>query len=381
MYEHFYGFSEKPFQLTPDPRFFFASDSHQRAMSYLRYGLSQGEGFIVVTGPIGTGKSTLVRNLLSELSDNRVVAAQLVSTNLAPGDLLQLVADAFGVQGDFPTKAGLLKAIEQFLSGIYRRGQRALLVVDEAQNLPAETVEELRMLSNFQRNNKPLFQSFLLGQEELKQTIESPGMEQFRQRVIASCHLEALSESELVDYIEHRLSRVGWQGCPKISEQAMLAIHEATAGIPRRVNLFCDRLLLFGYLEELADFDLETVQAVAKDLYQEPAAKKELSEPVADQPMAAASSANNPVAGIAASPYVTARDVDKVANIATVAHYLDQQLVEKVALLRQLDEQIAAKREQLELLNASAEVSSSPPEEENVTVLKPAGEMPEVSTD
>jgi putative secretion ATPase (PEP-CTERM system associated) len=343
MYEHFYGLSEKPFQLTPDPRFFFASGSHQRAMSYLRYGLSQGEGFIVVTGPIGTGKSTLVRNLLAELSDDGVIAAQLVSTNLGPDDLLQLIADAFAIRGNFNSKASLIKGIEQFLCGINQRGQRALLVVDEAQNLPAATVEELRMLSNFQHNNRPLFQSFLLGQEELKHTIESPGMEQFRQRIIASCHLEPLTAEEVNEYIHHRLTRVGWQGCPRISESAIVAIHRFTGGVPRRINLFCDRLLLFGYLEELADFDVTTVEAVAKDLYQEPAAGGAQSQIATDFTQVDQRSQRTTV--------VTSRDVEKFTNVAVVGEYLDQQLVEKVTLLRQLDEEITAKRKLLEGLN------------------------------
>ena len=168
MYESYYGFSEKPFQLSPDPRFFFATNHHQRALSYLQYGLDQGEGFIVITGPIGTGKTTIARNLLSSIGDENIVAAQLVTTKLSPDELLELAAAEFKIPLKGSSKAEILRSIEAFLIQLHRQGKRALLLVDEAQNLPAETVEELRMLSNFQLDDKPLIQSFLLGQEELK---------------------------------------------------------------------------------------------------------------------------------------------------------------------------------------------------------------------
>ena len=160
MYEQYYGFTERPFQLSPDPRFFFASNHHQRALSYLQYGLDQGEGFIVITGPIGTGKTTIARNLLNKIDSNNIVAAQLVTTKLTPKELLELVAAEFNITVNGESKADLLQSIEDFLIKLNRQGKRALLLVDEAQNLPAETVEELRMLSNFQLDNKPLIQSF-----------------------------------------------------------------------------------------------------------------------------------------------------------------------------------------------------------------------------
>lgn len=266
MYEHYYGFTEKPFQLSPDPRFFFASSHHQRALSYLQYGLDQGEGFIVVTGPIGTGKTTIARNLLSSIGDENIVAAQLVTTKLTPDELLELVASEFKIPLNGNSKADVLRSIEMFLIQLHKQGKRALLLVDEAQNLPSETVEELRMLSNFQLDDKPLIQSFLLGQEELKDIIQAPNMEQFRQRIIASAHLKPLSLEEVKNYINHRLQQVGCENEDLFSDAAFEVIHKKTLGVPRKINIFVDRILLFGFLEELTSFDIDAINDVAEEM-------------------------------------------------------------------------------------------------------------------
>lgn len=266
MYENYYGFKERPFQLSPDPRFFFASSNHQRAMSYLQYGLDQGEGFIVVTGPIGTGKTTIARNLLNNIADDSIIAAQLVTTKLDPKELLELVASEFQITVKGTNKAELLQSIEQFLIDLNRQGKRALLIVDEAQNLPIETVEELRMLSNFQLDNKPLIQSFLLGQEELKDIIQAPNMEQFRQRIIASAHLQPLTSQEVKEYINHRLQQAGCNKEALFSDDGFSVIHEKTLGVPRKINIFVDRLLLFGFLEELNCIDVDAINEVAQEM-------------------------------------------------------------------------------------------------------------------
>jgi general secretion pathway protein A len=266
MYESYYGFTEKPFQLSPDPRFFFATNHHQRALSYLQYGLDQGEGFIVITGPIGTGKTTIARNLLASIGDENIIAAQLVTTKLSPDELLELVAAEFKIPLKGTSKAEVLRSIESFLIQLHKQGKRALLLVDEAQNLPAETVEELRMLSNFQLDDKPLIQSFLLGQEELKDIIQAPNMEQFRQRIIASAHLKPLSLEEVKNYINHRLQQAGCEKEALFSDEAFEAIHVKTLGVPRKINIFVDRLLLFGFLEELSTFGIDAINDVAEEM-------------------------------------------------------------------------------------------------------------------
>jgi putative secretion ATPase (PEP-CTERM system associated) len=266
MYESYYGFTERPFQLSPDPRFFFATSHHQRALSYLQYGLDQGEGFIVITGPIGTGKTTIARNLLANIADENIVAAQLVTTKLSPKELLDLVAAEFNITVTGNSKADLLQNIEKFLIQLHKQGKRALLLVDEAQNLPAETVEELRMLSNFQLDNKPLIQSFLLGQEELKAIISSPNMEQFRQRIIASAHLKPLTTAELKDYINHRLTQANCNKEALFSDDGFQLIFEKTLGVPRKINIFVDRLLLFGFLEDLSQINCQAINEVANEM-------------------------------------------------------------------------------------------------------------------
>ncbi|MCG7981981.1 MAG: XrtA-associated ATPase [Candidatus Thiodiazotropha lotti] len=269
MYDDFYKLEGKPFQLTPDHKFFFNSKGHNRAMAYLRYGLEQGEGFIVITGGIGTGKTTLVRNLFDELSSMNVMAAQLVTTQVDPEDMLRMVCASFGLAHEGLNKATLLHNLEAIARARHAEGKQMLLVVDEAQNLPARSVEELRMLSNFQVNNRALVQTFLLGQEEFKRTLQSPGMEQVRQRIIASYHLDPLSVEETEKYIVHRLQLVGWQQDPSFADGVFKMIFEFTGGVPRRINAMCDRLMLFGCLEEMHELNKDAVLSVMQELEQE----------------------------------------------------------------------------------------------------------------
>ncbi len=269
VYESFYKFSDKPFRLSPDPQFFYPSAGHKRALSYLLYGLNQGEGFVVITGAPGTGKTTLAHKLLLQVDPQSVVVAHLASTQIEAEDLLRLVAASFKLRSENVSKASLLKDIESFLLARARERKRCLLVVDEAQNLPPRSIEELRMLSNFQVGNKALMQVFLLGQEQFRVMLNSADFEQLRQRVIADYHLHPLDAEETRRYVEARLQHVGWQNDPQFDAGAHAMIFEYTGGLPRRINMFCDRLLLFGYLEGLHALTHATVCSVITELHNE----------------------------------------------------------------------------------------------------------------
>lgn len=251
MYEQFYGLAGRPFQLTPDPQFYFESVSHKKAMSYLGYGLAQGEGFIVITGEVGAGKSTLVAHLMERVDPAALSVAQVVTSALDGAEIVHVVAQAFGLAVEGHDKAGALGAIERFLQDEARAGRRCLLIVDECQNLELTALEELRMLSNFQLGSHPLLQSLLLGQPEFRRTVaQHPGLEQLRQRIIASHHLEALDAGEVEHYVRHRLGHVGWTGRPGFEDGLLDALYHHTGGIPRRVNQVMNRLLLLGAIEE-----------------------------------------------------------------------------------------------------------------------------------
>ena len=280
MYDSYFGFSQQPFRLSPDPSFFFGSKGHNRALAYLRYGLTQKEGFIVVTGNPGTGKTTIARALLQEVGSERIVVSEINTTHLQADDVLRMVAASYGLEHENASKATLLNRLENFFIAKYRAGYHCLLMIDESQNLPFESLEELRMLSNFYQGSNALVQIFLLGQEQFRDMLYMPKFEQLRQRVVAATHLEALSARDTRDYILHRLERVGWTGeNPAISKRAFAHIYALTKGIPRRINTFCDRLLLFASLEELQSIDEVAVQNVARELMFEgtgkPGAEKE----------------------------------------------------------------------------------------------------------
>lgn len=288
MYEAFYGLSSKPFQLNPDPAFYFGSKQHKRATAYLDYGLSQSQGFIVVTGEVGAGKTTIVRNMLAKLDSHKVIAAQLVSTQLDAEDTLRLVGAAFGVHTKNVPKSDLLMTLEAFFTMAAAEGKRCLLIVDEAQNLSLRAVEELRMLSNFQFDNVSLVQTFLIGQPEFRSILQSPEMLQLRQRVIATCHISAMDLQETQDYVEHRLKCAGYSGKPLFVPGCYDAIFASTGGIPRQINTLCDRVLLQGYLEDRKSFPQDVVEQVAEEMLAEAHVPLKRSAKAIDAEMTAA---------------------------------------------------------------------------------------------
>ena len=279
MYETYYSLSADPFRLSPDPRFCFEHPSFSRARKYMQYALRRAEGFIMVTGRPGTGKTTLVESLLTGLSGNGPVAARLVTAQLGPDELLRKVAYAFGLHVAGLDKATMLLHLERFLIQQARTGRGALLVIDEAQGLNASSLEELRLLTNLQENARPILQIFLVGQEELRDIVQRPELEQFHQRLIAACHLRPLDLEETRAYVEHRLRRVGWRGDPRITSDAFELVHRFSAGVPRRINQVCSRLLLHGAAEDRHRLDGNDALAVIEDLRAELLAPAEVAEP------------------------------------------------------------------------------------------------------
>ena len=266
MYAEYYSLSGMPFQLTPDSRFFFGSNEHSKAMAFLNYGISQGEGFVVVTGEVGAGKTTLVDHLLSELDPTRFVAGRIVTTQLNSYDTLRMACSAFNVFREGMDKATMIRQLQQMFANLQAQHRRALLIVDEAQSLTAEALEELRMLSNLVTSNETPFQVILLGQPEFRAILSSPGAEQVKQRVTASCHLGPISEEDTRRYIEHRLRQVNWANDPEITPQAFAEIYRCSGGIPRRINTLSSRILLLAFLDQKHLIDGDMVIAVASEL-------------------------------------------------------------------------------------------------------------------
>lgn len=268
MYEDHFGLTGRPFQLTPDPKFWYETATHRKAMAYLGYGLAQGEGFIVVTGDIGAGKTTLLGHLTNTVDPAALNIIKLVSTAIEADDLLRIVATALGVDPDGLTKAQLLTVIERGLHAVARSGRRTVLVVDEAQALPVSALEELRMLSNFQAGETALMQIILLGQPEFRDRLHgSDRLEQLRQRVIAIHHLDPMEQDEVADYIAHRLTLVGWHGTPDFAPDAFAALFQGSDGVPRRLNQLMGRVMLHAAVEDITMIDGPIVRAVLRDLH------------------------------------------------------------------------------------------------------------------
>ncbi|WJY18465.1 XrtA-associated ATPase [Alteriqipengyuania flavescens] len=353
MFDEFYGLTGRPFQLTPDAAFYFQSGTHRKALSYLGYGLAQGEGFIVITGAIGSGKSTLVAHLTSTIDPSQLTIAQIVTSKLDEEEVVHVVAQAFGIEVEGHDKATALGMIESLLHEEARAGRRCLLIIDESQNLSIEALEELRMFSNFQLGNHPLLQTLLLGQPEFRHTLQQhPALEQLRQRVIATHHLEAMEPSEVKPYIEHRLKCVGWDGeWPRFDEAVFAKLYEATDGVPRKINQVATRLLLLGAVEQKTYLDTDMLQDVLDEIAADNGvapAPRPVAQPIAAEPPSADDFAEEPeeTADFSA-PEPEAAEIAEPEPVPTV----DLEAVH--ALLAERDAQIA------ELQQAIVELSEA----------------------
>jgi type II secretory pathway predicted ATPase ExeA len=262
MYESHYGMKEKPFSLLPDPDFLYLSRKHATALSMLEYSLTGQAGFVVVTGEVGSGKTTLVRRFVRS-GDRDTTFGIITNTHEALGNLLNWVLIAFGVRSEQREKSALHEALIEFLVRQFAAGKRTILIVDEAQNLSIETLEELRLLSNINTDKDELLQMVLVGQPELLEKLKRPELRQFAQRISANYHLAPLDYSETRAYIRHRLAVAG--GAPALfSEPAIAAVHCCSGGVPRLINSICDMALVYGFAESRQEIDLETVLLVVQ---------------------------------------------------------------------------------------------------------------------
>jgi general secretion pathway protein A len=331
MYSDHYGLTGHPFQLTPDARFWFESRTHRKAMAYLGFGLAQGEGFVIITGEVGAGKSTLVAHLMANIDRSRLEAISLVSTQVDGDDMLRLVAQGLGLNTAGLDKARLLTAVEKRLGEVTASGKRVLLIVDEAQALSVSALEELRMLSNFQNGPKALIQIVLLGQPEFRNHLARGELEQLRQRVIATHHLDAMGADEVEAYLGHRLQLVGWKGRPDFSAGAIQALHRHSDGVPRRLNQLAHRLMLQAAIDGSDLIEEQAVENVAAELNGDRASP----EPAEAVLPLRASKPPLAVAAVEAEPEVRTVTVTDPALERRIS-VLESQLVEQEAVLRRV---------------------------------------------
>ena len=287
MYETFYGFTENPFQLTPNPDYLYLSEMHQNALTYLEYGIMQKLGFFLLTGEIGTGKTTLIHYILRKFCSG-LTTAVISTTNVTPEQLITLILRKFQLPVRGKDKVLHLEILQKFLAQQHNADTRALLVIDEAQNLSEEALEELRMLSNLQRSDQILLQVFLVGQPELRSRLKSPRLAQLSQRISASYHLRALSREETQQYISFRLKKAN--GISDLfTPEAVDLIFMHSTGIPRTINLLSDASLVYGFADELSMIDVTSVKRAAQDKaglgvnYSNEYAKSVLSTPIINE--------------------------------------------------------------------------------------------------
>ena len=293
MYESFYQLTTNPFRLAPDPDFCFSHSGYKRAREYLEYALDQGEGFVMVTGRPGTGKTLLLETFLKEIDTSNVVARRIAVSNYAGDDLLRAVAYAYDIDAAELDKATLRHRIHQYFIKQEQAGRRVLLIIDEAQALQHTALEELRILADLQTQSRLMLQLFLVGQESLQDLMHAPDMEQFQQRVIANYQLVPLNLQDTRSYIEHRLLQADWKGDPEFSGNAVLSIYQLSHGVPRHINKICNRLLLLGFGKGSHAFEEQDVQEISAEMHDERLTPLEIDQ-------------------------ATLYDADNVANIAEI---------------------------------------------------------------
>jgi|GEM_PF-3156748 len=266
MYVKYFKFKAKPFGLNPDPKFFYNSHTHKRALSCLGCGLGQGQGFVVITGEPGTGKTTLMSALNYMLAQTNIITARIINTQLQSDEMLRYVVAELGLPYEELSKVTLLKSLESFLQDCRSRGQRIIVIIDEAQNLSNSALEELRMIMNLVDGNEAVIQFVLLGQTRLQELLYSEVFESLRQRIVTIYHLEALSEEETKAYVIQRLRTVDWIGDPDFSPGAFITIYEQTHGIPAKINMLCGKVLQAACLNDSHEITEKDVLSMTMEM-------------------------------------------------------------------------------------------------------------------
>ena len=264
MYKNHYGFTQKPFTLLPNPEFLFMSDHHCLALSVMDFGLLEQAGFIVVTGDIGAGKTTLIRQLLKTVDNSKINIGLVSNTLKSFGEMMQWILLAYGLEYKEKSNVELYQTFIDFLIAEYAKGKSTVLIIDEAQNMDAVTLEELRVLSNINADREQILQIILVGQPQLRETLKDESLEQFAQRVVADYHLEPLKKSEIIEYIKHRLTIAGGPQ-DVFDEHAINYLAYFSKGIPRMINLLCDMSLLYGFVQNKYKIDTHIVAEVVRD--------------------------------------------------------------------------------------------------------------------
>ncbi|MDB2409594.1 AAA family ATPase [Pseudomonadales bacterium] len=265
MYQNFFGLHEKPFSIAPDPRYLYMTDQHREALAHLLFGIGDEGGFILLTGDVGTGKTTICRSLLNQLPDNADIAF-IVNPRLSVNELLQSICDELGIAyADGGSVKVLVDSLNQFLLESYSSGRNTILIIDEAQNLADEVLEQLRLLTNLETSEKKLLQLILLGQPELNEKLAQENLRQLAQRVTARFHLQPLNAEETTAYIKHRLHIAGFRG-ELFSRAALKHIHAESRGVPRLVNVICDRSMLGAYTQDSIEIEYPIVLEACKEV-------------------------------------------------------------------------------------------------------------------
>jgi general secretion pathway protein A len=265
MYHEHYGLLRSPFEMTPDPAFLWMSDAHREGLATLVYGVKARKGFVLLTGEVGTGKTTLLHALLAQL-DRNTLAAFIFNPRLEPLDFFRVLFDELGIETSCATKAEYLIALNRFLIARLERDLPTLLIIDEAQNLSTEMLEEVRLLSNLETPTSKLLQIMLVGQPELAGMLAQPELRQLRQRIVMRHRLRPFTREETVTYVQERLRIAGFTGKELFAKRALQCIHEVTGGVPRLVNVVCDGALLLGYGRDLRSIGADEIEEVARDL-------------------------------------------------------------------------------------------------------------------